>query len=317
MRKFLLTAFAITCFFIAGCSSSKAIPYHFADRKESMDCYRSNMDYFNGIGPRDIQYKTQDINGSEAELVVFGAEQMMDFTDDEKKGIDKIMEEIENDLKKNHYTIPHLDEVTFIKSTQKEESGSGAYTHGTQIYIAQEWVDAICSDNVEYHIEGKYMVWHELFHCLTRSNPDFRKKMYSIIGFTVQDKDFELPPSVYEIYISNPDVEHYNAYATFNIDGEMIDCYMVLIATKPFEKEGDSFFDCMEGVLVPTDGSDKYYTIDEASNFWDLFGRNTDYVTDPEECMADNFSFAMTFGKVSREYNNPEIIDAILDEVSK
>ena len=52
-------------------------------------------------------------------------------------------------------------------------------------------------------------------------------------------------------------------------------------------------------------------------NFWDVFGRNTDYALDPEECMADNFSYAMTYGLTGRDYENPEIIEKILDSVKK
>ena len=28
---------------------------------------------------------------------------------------------------------------------------------------------------------------------------------------------------------------------------------------------------------------------------WEVFGENRDYVIDPEECMADNFAYALTF----------------------
>ena len=37
------------------------------------------------------------------------------------------------------------------------------------------------------------LLCHEMFHCLTRCNPEFREEMYSLINFTVVDHDFELP----------------------------------------------------------------------------------------------------------------------------
>ncbi len=136
--------------------------------------------------------------------------------------------------------------------------------------------------------------------------------MYSIIHFTVQDQEYALPPSVSEKYISNPDVEHHNAYATFKINGEDTDCFTVLIAAEPFEQEGDNFFDCMETLLVPIDGRDIYYAQDDAENFREVFGSNTDYVIDPEECMAVNFGYALTYGIDEMEYADPEIIEKIL-----
>ena len=305
----LLAAMLTAC----GAAKEAGIKYHFADRDEAVSCFLSNEDYFNGFSPCDIQYKTQDKNGTIEEVKEFGASQMEEFTDEEKAAFEKALDEMISELSKKGYSLPEIDEITFIKSTQEEECGSAAYTHGTQIYLGQVVVDLICSDNEEDKQYGEMILWHEIFHCLTRSNPDFRKDMYSIIHFTVQDKEYELPPSVFAKFISNPDVEHHNSYATFRINGEDKECFTALIALKPFEKKGDSFFECMSTALVPADGSDTYYLPEDADNFWEIFGKNTDYVIDPEECMADNFSFALTYGADGKEYANPEIINEILD----
>ena len=45
-------------------------------------------------------------------------------------------------------------------------------------------------------------------------------------------------------------------------------------------------------------------------------GYNTDYVVDPEECLADNFSYVLAYGKsgkYGKGYPNPEIIEAIIE----
>lgn len=63
-----------------------------------------------------------------------------------------------------------------------------------------------------------------------------------------------------------------------------------------------------------------YYTKEQASNFDEVFGKNTGYVIDPEECMADNFSFAVRFGMEGPRgdgYANPEIIEGIIKILSK
>ena len=178
------------------------------------------------------------------------------------------------------------------------ESGASGYTHGTQIYLSDDLVTIYALMNI---IPGfsEYMdklLYHELFHCLTRSNPQFRTDMYSLIHFTVTDTEYELPPCVLERYISNPDVEHHNSYATFLIDGELIDCYTACITTKSYAEAQSGFMSNDATVLVPADGTDVYYTKEQASNFNEVFGTNTGYVTDPEECMADNFAYAMLYG---------------------
>jgi len=97
---------------------------------------------------------------------------------------------------------------------------------------------------------------------------------------------------------------------------EMRDCTVVFTTKEPFRQEGDNFFDD-NGVtgLVPVDDLNTMYIADDAANFWDVFGRNTEYVIDPEETLADNFSYAVIYGTDSEKYKNPEIvrnIDALL-----
>ena len=287
--------------------------YHFADRDEAVKCYLSNEDYFEGLSTCDLEYRLQKKGGTIEELKDFGASQMEEFTEEEKAFLEETLKEMENDMKQAGLHIPELNEITFIKSTQQEECDSGGYTHGTQIFMGEEMLKLMMSEEKEAAFFKKEFLWHELFHCLTRSNPQFRKDMYKIIHFSVQDQDYELPPSVKDVFISNPDVEHHNAWATFDIKGKKTECFAAWITTKPFEKKGDSFFEYAETALIPVDGSDTYYVSGDASNFWDVFGKNTDYVTDPEECMANNFCFALVYGLNGKEYPDPEIIEQILD----
>ena len=152
-----------------------------------------------------------------------------------------------------------------------------AYTHGTQIYIDADALVKINEQGEQSMKRLDYILAHELFHCITRCNRDFRSDMYRIIHFTIQDDDFAIPESVKEFFISNPDVEHHDSYATFVIEGEPIECFAAFVTTKHFEKEGDHFFDSAMTALVPIDGTDKYYTPEDAENLDEIFGKNTGY----------------------------------------
>ncbi len=63
--------------------------------------------------------------------------------------------------------------------------------------------------------------------------------------------------------------------------------------------------------LVPVDDLGTMYTSEDAANFWDVFGRNTDDVIDPEETLADNFAMTVLYGPDGQDYESPEIIAAI------
>lgn len=136
--------------------------------------------------------------------------------------------------------------------------------------------------------------------------------MYKIIGFSVADEEPDFPQNIKENIISNPDVK-YDSYATFTINGKKRNCYMVWYLTKPFEKEGDDLLSWSSTVLIPTDNLSEIYYKDDASDFWEVIGKNTEYVTAAEECLADNFAFAILFGKNGIKYNSPEIIANIIE----
>jgi hypothetical protein len=221
------------------------------------------------------------------------------------------MERIRENCDAWGYVLPPMDDIVFAKTTMREECDADAYTHGTQIYLGEDLIKKGFDDDPKVQAHFDTIVAHELFHCLTRNHPDFRAAMYGILGFTVVDSDYEFAPEIRERMISNPDVEHHNSYASFDINGTPTNCVVLFTTGKPFVKKGDSFFDNMVTGLVPIDDMTTMYTSGDAANFWDVFGRNTKYVVDPEETMADNFSFAVIYGLDGKKYETPEIIQAI------
>lgn len=294
------------------------IAHRYATAEEGLSLMLANDAYYAGFTQNDIDFKMQMTGASMEDYLEFASKQVLVFSEKEKAYLDARIAHMEETLNSNGYVLPPLEEIVFIKTTMLEEAGAGGYTHGTQIYLGED-VLSMFIDNAQIPFYQKYaeeILWHELFHCLTRCNPDFRKAMYSLINFTVTGTDFQLPPSVLEYHISNPDVEHHDAYATFIINGQEIDCFTDLVTTKHFAEARSSFFSCNTTALIPVDGTDTYYTPEQAENFDDVFGTNTGYVIDPEECMADNFALAMNYGMNGADntgYPNPEIVEGIID----
>lgn len=310
----LIIAFAVALVFKLNptAPAPSAFSIRFATKAEATELMLGHKTYYDNFTPYDLDYKTQKKNATLAEHLAFMQEQIQEFTPAEQAAITAQMDVMSRSLQEKGYKLPPVDTITFVKTTQREEADSGAYTHGTEIYFGDSLLGLLTSTDAAAQQQGRIILWHELFHCLTRCNPDFRAEMYSIIHFTVVPEDYPLPPCIADIAITNPDVEHRNAYATFIIDGQPVDCFLALIATEPFETPGDSFFGCSLGVLVPVDGSDTFYTPDQAANYNEIFGENTNYTIDPEECMADNFCYAMEFGLDGIPYPTPAIPAAII-----
>ena len=299
---------------------AKKLPHHFASAEEGRELLLSNTEYYSDFSQNDIDYRLKRNGGTLDELLDATTDEIKDFNFFEKYLLDRNIAKMVTKLNKNGYKLPELkEEIVYIKTDMKVEGVNAGYTHGTQIYLnsANILVGSIPGKASEYF---EHLMWHELFHCLTRNDPDFRAEMYSLINFTVADHDFEMPPSVSAKYFHNPDVEHHNSYATYNIDGKDTDCFLVWICTEDYSENDPPNGFVTDVALVPIDGTDVYYTMDQASNFDEVMGRNTDYVIDPEECMADNFSAAMQYGIDGEEgkgYPDPEIIQGVIDIVKR
>ena len=295
------------------------IPHRFASAKEGRELVLSNNDYFSQLSQLDIELRLGRSGATRDELIETAGASIKDFNIFEKYIIDKSIAKMARTLSKNDYDLPLPEEIVFAKCDMSAEIGSpSGYTQGYCIYLNPFNIGASLIPGSGQFFDQ--LIWHELFHCLTRNNPDFKAQMYSVIDFKVADSDFELPPCVRDRYLGNPDVEHHNSYATFDIDGQKIDCFLVEIADiDPSEVQPGVIPDSIVA-LVPIDGTDIYYTSEQASNFDEVLGTNTGYVTDPEECLADNFKYAMYFGMKGingQEYPNPEIVQAIIDNVSR
>ena len=62
--------------------------------------------------------------------------------------------------------------------------------------------------------------------------------------------------------------------------------------------------------LIPLqeNGQTVIYSIDQAEDFYQKIGKNTEYIINPEEILADNFAYLVTQKK---NLPNPEIIQKI------
>jgi len=285
------------------------IGYRIVDAEEAAALLLSNRNYYENLTQNDLNYRMQKLNATLEEFERFVQKQTLNFTDQEKKLIGKSIKTIESICDERGYRLPPMDNIIFAKTTSLEEDEMEGYTHGTQIYLTKKLFDWIIEeDNIEYS-DFNAVIAHELFHCLTRNYPKFRKDMYSILGFTVMDKDIEFPKETLDQIISNPDVEHHNSYATFNINGVKKNCSLILSTTKPFEKPGDHFNDYQKTGLVPIDDLYTIYSRKDALDFYDVLGKNTDYNIDPEETLADNFMYTIT--DIDYDYKTKNIIKSI------
>lgn len=280
--------------------------FRFATRAEAQMLITELDDYTRNWNQFDIDVRLQKPQGRKSALLQFAMDQTLNWSDEEKARISKTMKSLDTEIKKQKYNLEFPKEIVFVKTTQKEEGNAEAYTRMNWIAIGEEALKSSSDTDL------KYLVAHELFHLLTRQNANFKKDMYQIIGFEVAEKEILFPSDLAEMRISNPDISRYDSYGTFTIGGQKQYCTMVIYTDKPYN--GNTLFDYMKIGLVPLNGefipvqkSGKtiIYSLDEAEDFYTQVGKNTSYVINPEEIMADNFAYTL-IGK--KDLPNPEII---------
>jgi len=305
---------------------TQQIHYTLASKAEGVTELMSNEQYYNSLNQNDLDWRLHKTGATLDELKAFASAQVIDFTDEQKAAIRKGISTIEERLAALKIRLPFPKDITYVCTTAKEEGGAMAYTHKTAIYLGTSFFKqtANLDDPKTYNSFLKTMT-HELFHCLTRNDADFRRTMYSLIGFTVMEQDLALKGENKTMLLTNPDVEHIDNYAEFTINGEKRKCELIVLYTKTWAEAAATaedpseltFFRYFRQVLVPIDATDTNYDIDQAPDFWDRVGRNTTYVFAPEECLADNFAFAIVNGLNGKEYQSPDLIRNIINTLQQ
>lgn len=203
--------------------------------------------------------------------------------------------------------LPLDKPIDLIDMSMDGFDSSLAFTAGTRIYAH---LKGLQNADPNKNISVEEIMWHEVWHILSRTNPELRRKMYALIGFTVLDEEIEIPEEVKSHILCNPDVERHDSYATFDIKGKPTDCMLLFYAEEDtynsiLQKHLFNYTRTPNGTwLLALDkqthkpyqdenGKWVLYNRNNVINFFEVMGGNTSYNFDPEECMADNFAFAM------------------------
>ena len=179
------------------------------------------------------------------------------------------------------------NKIFFIKSTCTDEGGAEGYTRDNYIILK----NTVLSADEGYL---KYLITHELFHILTRHNKDFKKKLYPIIGFHMINS-IEFPDSLKDLKVTNPDCPVVDSYITLYENEKPVKCVMAYYS--PVKYRGGNLFSNLTLELFTLDEDmtqmNKLVDRNTITGFFEQVGKNTHYLTNPEEILAENFAFTI------------------------
>lgn len=296
----------ILCCFTLNALAQKKIPFRFATRAEAQMLITDIDNFTNKLNSFDINLRLGKEDGRKSELLRLAMNETQNWSEEDKNKITAALKSLQTKIDKQKLKIKYPQEVILVKTSMKEEMNVAAYTRKNWIALGEKYINEATNDELEY------LLAHEIFHLLTRSNKDFKKSVYSVIGFNVTERELFFPIDIIEKRISNPDIELYDSYAEFTINGNKQKCSMIIYTKIPFSPD-KNLSDYLSVGLIPlnenlipiqNDGKTVIYDINQAEDFYDKIGKNTQYIINPEEILADNFAYLLIQKK---GLPNPEI----------
>ena len=266
----------------------------FATVNEAKELLLKEDKFTESWSPFDIDSRMQKKNSTKDALFELIVSQAKAWTDEEKETITTVLEEVDILISEQEFNLSFPESLYFIKTTTLEEGSAQGYTRSNYIILNED----LALDDKD---KLKGTIIHELFHILTRANPDFRKELYSLIGFEIMN-EIDYPAKLQPFRITNPDAPQTDSYITLEVNGRSVDCMMILYATENYN--GGDFFKYLNiGFLALTGGDNKQaklngnepivYSMKDVSGFAEQVGTNTNYIIHPEEILAENFKFAI------------------------
>jgi hypothetical protein len=203
--------------------------------------------------------------------------------------------------------------IRLIKTTGKEE-GAAAYCRGASIILPEKML-----------AEGPslaHTLSHEMFHVYSNQNTKLRPSMYAVLGFA-PCAAVKFPEALAKRKLTNPDAFGLDFYVTVKVGDKKVPAMPILYArTETYDvKAGGEFFDYLEFRLLVLEkdgdgfkaaldakGQPRLLTADEAPDYLEQVGKNTDYIIHPEEVLADNFVLLLD-GK--KKVASPQIVEGL------
>lgn len=184
-----------------------------------------------------------------------------------------------------------MPETIHVFSEETIESGA-AYTRANVICLPKRFIARLDTEQLQK------LVAHEVFHVISRHNPDLRPEIYAILGFEPVPP-LSLPEPLAGLTIANPDAPGMD-YAIAGLwRGQGMRFVPILHSDRAYT--GGSFFEYLRDDLlvvsvlhdrtevVQQEGQALIVKKEDVEGYYEQVGRNTGYTFHPEETSADHF----------------------------
>ena len=266
----------------------KDITFQFASIDEGRDFLTQEDDFTQSFSEFDLSARLHSMGKvTKAEFFDSVMAHITTFSEKEQNRISTILQNQPEILSALRVSVPD-NKILFIKGVARHEEGA-AYTRRNAVILPEGML--------KQNDKGlERLVYHEIWHVISRYNPDLKLKLYAILGF--KPCEVVLPGNIANSMITNPDAVDYQfCYKTkMKEGGPKITVVPLIFAASPYDdpagkKPFFAYIQSFPSLLNLENG--QVLKPSEVKNYdADFFG--TAYFIHPEEISADHFSFIIT-----------------------
>ena len=226
----------------------------------------------------------------------FAADAGRGWTAQEKANWMVLVGKLSDAMKGLNLRVPNIE---LVKTSGKEEFGA-AYTRRHAIMLPRSVTSLPTTDPRRAY----FLLAHELFHVLSRTDSLLRDELYALLGFKTVN-GFEYPAELEDRRLSNPDAFEYLHTLTVQSGSERVEVMPVIQSLLPLNEviQLPNFFEALDIVLLSVDpgtgealrdGNGDLIKYNFGNTNWiPLMLRNSSFIIHPEEILADNFATLM------------------------
>lgn len=264
----------------------------------------------------DIQTKGQCSDNCIHNYKAYLQSDVEDFTNGEKTMMTKIFNTAYESIKQLNPDI-FPPQIRLIKTKTKH--------YGPSVYYTRDDLIIIPANELARADEAALLsvMYHEIFHILSRYNKDLIDKLYALVGFNRVPSDILIPDAVKNILLQNPDgiSQKHLINLSLKNSGRKLKALPLIVSQSPkFNEASPAFFSYLKfdlyEVVEDSNGRLKLIcdeqgfstvSIRDFENFFSQIKDNTQYIIHPDEIMADNFMLLLgarsndDFSKFSEE----------------
>lgn len=257
----------------------------FVSKEEGAKLMGTSDEYSQALSKFDVASRTYNpANNQEQQYLAFAAAQAQEWEENEITVMRIKILQVKEKIEKLGLKLNFPSEIKLIKSSLDEEGGVISYTRTNYIVMKGD-------------VTENFII-HELFHILTRHNPEKRDELYETINFTKSNR-INYPDAIKDHIVTNPDAPFLEHTIKLTVDGEQKEAVFILYTGKDYES--GSFFNQWQQKLMLVEGAGNNKSpilvnnepvlldFSAASDLQEKIGKNTSYTLHPEEILADHF----------------------------